>query len=393
MTHETHIHPRDYRSLSLTHRRSQYCNYAGRGIYLITLCTEGRRPLLGELCGDSPARAHIRPSELGREVLRCWEAIPAIQRDLAAQKSLRTHTTCQREIELLGCQLMPDHFHGIIFIQQPMDIPLGQVVRGFMMGCTQAYHTMLKSVSIPTVLQHPGYCSTVGIHTDTKSAYLPTTQHPGYRSTVGIHTDIRSTSLPTSPLWEKGFHDRPLTRKGQLQTMIAYLHDNPRRLFVRRHSARAFELRHGVQVGAQVFDAMGNHALLQRPMHAVHVRRRFTDAERRAYMNNCILAARQGRVLVGAFISEYEQQVRAVALREGHAVIQLTTDLLTDYYKPSGELFDACGRGQVLLLSQRTTLDSFSRRITRAECNTLNALAEELAGCELPLTPSSSSER
>ena len=120
-----------------------------------------------------------------------------------------------------------------------------------------------------------------------------------------------------------------------------------------------------MQVGAQVFDAMGNHALLQRPMHAVHVRRRFSDQERRAYMNACILAARQGRVLVGAFVSEYEQQVRAVALREGHAVVQLTTDLLTDYYKPSGELFDACGRGQVLLLSQRTTLDSFSRRITR----------------------------
>ena len=370
MKYETHTHPRDYRSLSLTHRRSQYCNYAGRGIYLITLCTEGRRPLLGELCGDSPARAHVRPSELGREVLRCWEAIPAIQRDLAAQKSLRTHTTCHREIELLGCQLMPDHFHGIIFIQQPMDIPLGQVVWGFMAGTTKAYHAMIESAITPTMLQH--------LETVLRSAYLPTS-----------HTDIRSAYLPTSsptshPLWEKGYHDRPLTRKGQLQTMIAYLHDNPRRLFVRRHSAWVFELRRGVQVGAQVFDAMGNHALLQRPMHAVHVRRRFTDAERRAYMNNCILAARQGRVLVGAFISEYEQQVRAVALREGHAVVQLTTDLLTDYYKPSGELFDACGRAQVLLLSQRTTLDSFSRRITRAECNTLNALAEEIAGTPAP---------
>ena len=128
--------------------------------------------------------------------------------------------------------------------------------------------------------------------------------------------------------------------------MIAYLHDNPRRLFVRRHSARIFVLRRGVYVGAQVFDAIGNHALLQRPMHTVHVRRCFTHAERRTYMNNCILAARQGRVLVGAFISEYEQQVRAVALREGHAVVQLNTNLLTDYYKPSGELFDACGRGQ-----------------------------------------------
>ena len=354
MKHETYIHPRDYRSLSLTHRRSQYSNYADRGIYLVTLCTEGRRPLLGELCGDSPASAHIRPSQLGYEVLRCWEAIPAIQRDLAAQKSLRTHTTCQREIELLGCQLMPDHFHGIIFIQQPMDIPLGQVVWGFMAGTTKAYHAMIESAITPTVRQH--------LETVRRSANLPT------------------SLLTSQPLWEKGYHDRPLTRKGQLQTMIAYLHDNPRRLFVRRHSARVFELRRGVQVGAQVFDAMGNHALLQRPMHAVHVRRRFSGQERRAYMNACILAARQGRVLVGAFISEYEQQVRAVALREGHAVIQLTTDLLTDYYKPSGELFDACGRGQVLLLSQRTTLDSFSRRITRAECNTLNAIAEELAG-------------
>ena len=72
-----------------------------------------------------------------------------------------------------------------------------------------------------------------------------------------------------------------------------------------------------MQVGAQVFDAMGNHALLQRPMHAVHVRRRFSDQERRAYMNACILAARQGRVLVGAFVSEYEQQVRTVTLRGG----------------------------------------------------------------------------
>jgi hypothetical protein len=41
----------------------------------------------------------------------------------------------------------------------------------------------------------------------------------------------------------------------------------------------------------------------------------------------------------------------------------------------------------VLLLSQRTTLDSFSRRITRAECNTLNTLAEEIAGAYSPAYP------
>jgi hypothetical protein len=95
-------------------------------------------------------------------------------------------------------------------------------------------------------------------------------------------------------------------------------------------------------------------------------------------MNGCILAARQGKALVGAFISEYEQQVRAVALAEGHPVIQLTTDVLTECYKPSGVLFDACSAGHLLLLSQQEGECGFSRRITRAECNMLNTLAEEM---------------
>ena len=376
MKHDTHTHPRDYRSLSLTHRRSQYCNYAGRGIYLITFCTEGRRPLLGELCGDSPARAHVRPSELGREVLRCWEAIPAIQRDLAAQKSLRTHTTCHREIKLLGCQLMPDHFHGIIFIKEDMDISLGQVLCGFMTGCTQAYHRMIEAAYTLPTRQAPG-----GVKA---SAYMPTNHVPSTTSHVpaGVKASayMPTTPLPSlSPLWEKGYHDRPLRGPGQLQRMIDYVQDNPRRLWMRRHSGRFFRLHRGVRVGAHVFDAKGELGILQRPMHAVHVRRRFSEAERRAYMNGCILAARQGKALVGAFISEYEQQVRTVALAEGYPVIQLTTDVLTECYKPSGALFDACSSGRLLLLSQQAGDCGFSRRITRAECKALNTLAEEMA--------------
>jgi hypothetical protein len=96
-------------------------------------------------------------------------------------------------------------------------------------------------------------------------------------------------------------------------------------------------------------------------------------------MNGCIIAARQGKALVGAFISEHEQQVRAVALAEGYPVIQLTTDVQTECYKPSGVLFEACTQGQLLLLSQHEGECGFSRRITRAECNKLNTLAKEMA--------------
>ena len=72
------------------HQRSLHHDYHGRGIYLITLCTEGRRPLLGRLVGSSTTDASIEPTALGHEVLRCWEQIPIIQRQLAEQKAAET---------------------------------------------------------------------------------------------------------------------------------------------------------------------------------------------------------------------------------------------------------------------------------------------------------------
>lgn len=232
MEHTTHIHAKDLRALPLTHQRSKFIDYKGRGIYLITLCTDGRRPLLGELCGDSPEGAYVRPSALGQAVLRCWHDIPAIQRGIAAQRSLRLGTTCTRDIQLLSCQLMPDHFHGIIFILQDMDIALGQVVYGFMVGCTRAYHAMLSSTISsmvqPGIVQQPANLP----------ASHPIAQRPG--PTVGMHTD--QLSSPLRPLWEKGFHDRPLRRRGQLENMLRYVADNPRRLYIRRHHARNFHV-------------------------------------------------------------------------------------------------------------------------------------------------------
>ena len=344
----------DSRQIPITHRRYPGNNYNARGIYLITLCTEHRRPILGELCGENAAQAHIHPSDLGMAVLRCWYDIPAFHKERAAQKSLRIGRECRREIQLITCQLMPDHFHGIIFIKEEMDISLGQVICGFMIGCTKAYHRVIEA------------------------AYtLPTRQILG-----GVKASVYMPTKPLTPLsslWEKGYHDRPLRGNGQLQHMIDYVKNNPRRLWMRRHSAHFFRLHQDVRIGAHVFTAKGDMTLLQRPMHVVHVRRRFSEEERRNYMNRCIIAARQGKVLIGAFISEYEQQIRTVALAEGHTVIQLTTDVLTEYYKPYGSLFDACSNGQLLLLSQREGECGYSRRITREECNTLNTLAEEIA--------------
>ena len=78
---------RDGRKVPQMHQRSIHHDYHGRGIYLVTLCTEGRQLLLGRLVGDSLDEAVVEPTVLGYEVLRCWEQIPAIQWELAAKRT------------------------------------------------------------------------------------------------------------------------------------------------------------------------------------------------------------------------------------------------------------------------------------------------------------------
>lgn len=346
--------PRNSRPLSYSHRRSSFCNYKERGIYLFTFCVEGRKPLLGTLQGSSAEKAFVQPSSLGEEVIRLLLGIPKFQRQKAEEINHLKGCDIRREIDILAYQLMPDHLHVILFVKREMDISIGEVLRGFMIACTNA-------------------CFSLGIYAE--------------------------SSTRKKPLWERGYHDRKLTAKNQLQSMMEYVHDNPRRLFLKHQNTDLFTIKHAVMKAGYEFDAIGNIHLLDKPLHAVHVRSRFSPDARKEYMNNCILEARGGKILVGAFISEYEKQVRAVALQEGLSIIQLTSLPFSDFYKPMGELFDLCAEGRLLLLSplslsaspdkvkpsaympraQQNPYWQTQRRISRAECVTLNTIAETIA--------------
>lgn len=98
-------------------RRKDSHNYYGRCIYMITIVTEGRRPLLGEL--QAADAFHPQPwvkcSPLGSEVLRLWQVLPVKY----------------PEIKTIGFQLMPDHVHGIVFVTREMRTHLGNVVAWF----------------------------------------------------------------------------------------------------------------------------------------------------------------------------------------------------------------------------------------------------------------------
>ena len=178
---------------------------------------------------------------------------------------------------------------------------------------------------------------------------------------------------------------RPLSRRGQLNTMIQYVRMNPQRLATKRLRPGYFRVQKGIGIGGRVYDGVGNMTILTADcFDTVHVRRTMVEeaqhgaTERlRNYMNSCVLKAREGVVMVSPFISPHEKQVMDVLLREQRSFIFLADNGFREYYKPSDALFDACAAGRVLILSA-WPYDAQKRHISRAECVQLNAMAAEI---------------
>ena len=178
---------------------------------------------------------------------------------------------------------------------------------------------------------------------------------------------------------------RPMSRRGQLQTMIRYVQLNPQRLATKRLKPGYFHVQEGIVIAGRTYAGVGNVALLQAMRYAtVHVRHKLVDDAQRGnnqplrnYMNGCVLAARKGVVMVSPFISPKEKEVKDVLLNEGHRFIVLADNGFRDYYKPADALFDACAAGRVLILSP-WPYDDGKRHISRSECVALNAMAEDI---------------
>jgi REP element-mobilizing transposase RayT len=85
-------------------RRLRGWDYSKRMIYEITIVLEDRRPILGRVVKESEDQWAFKPSAIGAAILECWREIP----------------TRWPQVELIESQLMPDHFHGILFIKEPL---------------------------------------------------------------------------------------------------------------------------------------------------------------------------------------------------------------------------------------------------------------------------------
>ena len=319
-------------------RRCVGHDYQGRQIYMITMVTEGRRPLFGRVAGHSdgapgtPDAPQVVLTELGCRVSQNWH-------DIGVRYP---------QISIIALQMMPDHFHGILFVREHLDRPLGKVLLGFKQGCNKAFRELVPSVA---VLQQ--------------------------------QTQLATNDRRHGLLFARGYNDKLLLREGQLNTWLRYLADNPRRLLMKRERPDLFRVQRGLTVGSQQFSAIGNRFLLQRPVRLqVQCSRRLTEAEIQQQVAYFLSAAAQGAVLVSPSISSGEKAVMRATFEHGFPLIYLQENGFTDLAKPGGQRMEACARGQLLILAP---WEHHNERIaiSRSQCLSLNDMARMICsdGC------------
>ena len=277
---------------------------------------------------------------------------------------------------------MPDHVHFVLHVTQEMPVSIKAMVRGFWQGTKKAgreYSLSISPNSIRDNEQRSNATLSVSPHT------MRDNEQRSTRDDKQSSMQNIEQSLP-DPLFHEFPFIRPLSRKGQLDTMMRYVRMNPQRLATKRLHPGFFRVQDGIEIAGRTYSGVGNAKLLLAERFApVHVRSLWVEnAEKhgdiqplRDYMNGCVLQARNGTVMVSPFISEQEKQVLEVLLKEQREIIYIVDNGFRDFYKPQNSLFDAVAAGKMLILSP-WEYDEGKQHVSRADCVAMNRMAEEI---------------
>lgn len=335
-------------------RRCRNWDYCGKGAYQITITLADRKSrALGRLDYAEGRGAFVELSDLGRLVEGFVGRIPEFS----------------PEIDVLGAQLMPDHLHLVLRVNRQMKKPVGYAIRGLKGAATKASW------------------ATLGFSAEARGEVAPGLKSP-------------------RPLFAEGYVDTILFDEAAVANELAYLADNPRRLWEKRAHPELFAVLRDlpVELGQGLvghFAAIGNHHLLKASsILQVQCSRSFfayaRDAQGRilkdrpprletaAFRESCevlLEEAAHGAVLISPCISEGEREIARRAFVAGHKVITLANKGFSPLYKPGGKLFDQCAAGNLLMLAPSGwPYLPGEKKMTRIDACVLNRLAQMIAG-------------
>ena len=327
----------------MRHHRENGWDYKGRAIYHFTLPVEERFPLFGVIDGESAETAFVRLNPFGRRVCQMLCGLAQFY----AGKGFA--------LKVLAQKVMPDHVHLVIQVLEPLPQSIGAVVRGFKSGCTKVYKEMYGSGD-----------NAAGVHGNAADGH----ERGADGHERGADGHERGAEAPMhfarifanrGSVWEQNpayYHERILHAPGQLRRMIDYVKDNPRRLWIKSHHPELFRLHRRTEAAGLSFTSMGNHFLLDWPdKQVVEMSRSATNDEVQERLQSVLASAHNGAVTYTAAISKGEQLIARTLREQGYPLVVLLNDGFPKegspherYYKPGGVYFEACSKGQLLLL-------------------------------------------
>ena len=392
-------------------KRNATTNYY-EGYFFITLNTRNYAPILSFITGhpDAPDDAPDAPAceytELGRKVMAVWQTVP------------RFHP----QVEIIAAEAMPDHFHGLLRLLPGNRKHLGHLVGSFMGGCTH------------------GYWDTLGIDwRKDRAERLAKGAHALPPDRDRDHT----CSFRGPSLFVRGYNDMEAVTPEQVQTKLRYIREQARRALIkgtlrdrflvhRSCTARGWTLdtiRRGLRadrfyahnpdrlehilrsllpripmlpaiVSASssaspsaspsasssasspkpLLSYVGCSALLSAERKLPLVCHRsdapFFERQRDAVLR----AAREGAVIVSAFVSPKEREIGRLLLMEQLPVIEVCDNGFGDRYKPSGKSFYACAENRLVQISPWNYEYCRDLAVNREVCLVMNELARVIAG-------------
>lgn len=392
-------------------KRNATTNYY-EGYFFITLNTRNYAPILSFITGrpDAPDDAPDAPAceytELGRKVMAVWQTVP------------RFHP----QVEIIAAEAMPDHFHGLLRLLPGNRKHLGHLVGSFMGGCTH------------------GYWDILGIDwRKDREERLAKGAHALPPDRDRDHT----CSFRGPSLFVRGYNDMEAVTPEQVQTKLRYIREQARRALIkgtlrdrflvhRSCTARGWTLdtiRRGLRadrfyahnpdrlehilrsllpripmqqaiVSASplaspsasptasptasspkpLLSYVGCSALLSAERKLPLVCHRsdapFFERQRDAVLR----AAREGAVIVSAFVSPKEREIGRLLLMEQLPVIEVCDNGFGDRYKPSGKSFYACAENRLVQISPWNYEYCPDLAVNREVCLVMNELARVIAG-------------
>ena len=331
-------------------------DYYGRGTYLITLVVSGRELLLSHLSAEAGkdtlmGRNALTLTPLGEVVEQTWMKTPEAQ------------AVHGNRVVVHACVCMPDHFHGVIEVQELVEWSLGDIIQAFKAVCTsqwQKQQGLAASVERPISVDWrkdgvPRWLREKAARYDNEGALirnLSKKQRQEYYALVG---------RVQQPLFDDNYDDTVCLDERHRKAMIAYVHDNPRRLLLRRMLPDVMRRCLHVQIGERSYGAFGNLFLLRwarKIQVQCHRKHPITGqpydetvdyaSERQkweaAIMEGCT-------VIVTPGISGGERLMKQECLVKGFPLIHLQKEPIGALWKPERQRFDACAKGSLLILA------------------------------------------